>query len=63
MGKSHLEKSKEILLSFDENMDGRERILIPIIQHMSSKKSKPIPVYTVPDQAKLQGYLRKITFP
>jgi hypothetical protein len=44
-------------------MDGKERILIPIIQHISSKKSKPLPVYTVPDQVKLQGYLRKITFP
>ena len=50
-------------MGFDEKMESRERILIPIIQHMSNKKSKPIPVYTVPDQAKLQGYLRKITFP
>jgi len=50
-------------MGFDDSMEGRERILIPIIQHMSNKKPKPIPVYTVPDQSKLQSYLRKLTFP
>lgn len=74
-----VERSKETLLKDDgedrwEGHEGQERdkkecrndkekILIPIVQMLASRKPKPLPVYTVPDQAKVQSLLRKSTFP
>lgn len=36
---------------------------MPIIQTLSAQKTKPLPVYTIPDQIKIQRLLRKVTFP
>ena len=44
-------------------MTTKEKVIIPIIQTMAAYKPKPIPVYTVPDQIKIQQLLRKVTFP
>jgi hypothetical protein len=41
----------------------KEKILMPIMQTLSVQQSKPLPVYTVPDQIKIQNFLRKVTFP
>jgi len=58
-----MERSKEVLLDYEEPvLSEKEQIIIPIIQHLSSKP-KPIPVYTLPDQIKIQKLLIKATFP
>lgn len=58
-----VERSKEVLLDYEEPvLSLKEQIIIPIIQHLSSKP-KPIPVYTLPDQIKIQKLLIKATFP
>ena len=62
-----IQKSKETLLKDSQPeiipIENKEKILIPIIQTLSSQKEKPLPVYTVPDQIKIQTLLRKTTFP
>lgn len=58
-----LERNKEVLLDYEEPvLSQKEQIIIPIIQHLSGKP-KPIPVYTLPDQIKIQKLLLKATFP
>jgi hypothetical protein len=61
-----LEKSKDILLREEPSVvpiKYKETILIPIMQSLSKQKGKPLPIYTVPDQIKIQALLRKLTFP
>lgn len=60
-----IEKNKEVLLDYEQPISiEKEQILIPIIHQLSSSsKSKPMPVYTVPDQIKIQNLLRSSTFP
>lgn len=33
------------------------------MQTLSTHKPKSVPVYTIPDQIKIQNLLRKVTFP
>ena len=60
-----VEQNKEVLLREGGTVpvSKKERILIPIIQTLSKQNAKPLHVYTVPDQVKIQSLLRRVTFP
>lgn len=40
----------------------KQNIIIPTLQNFTHNH-KPLKVYTVPDQVKIQSLLRKVTFP